>query len=347
MLADLCLCWKRNGLSPEIFILRDGDPTYRTRLEDAGIPVTASPRSSLLSPMHAQDLSKIISGKQFDLLHVHLFPAQLWAAMALRLTPDAPPAITTEHNTWNRRRDHSWCRPIDRWTYSMFRMTVCIGDSTKESLEAWLSPAVYPMCVVANGIDIARFQRDATPAPLPDAAQGHPIILCVGSLTDRKDQETLVRAVAEVDSVHVLLAGDGPLRHRIEQLAQELHVDKRVHFLGIRHDVPELIASASLYVQPSRVDGFCIAALEAMAGGLTVIASDIPGLRDLVGNCGILFSAGDYRQLAGCIRRLLLDSGLSMQLSQRGLNRARQFSIDKTAAEYQSIFEATVSKEYA
>jgi glycosyltransferase involved in cell wall biosynthesis len=117
-----------------------------------------------------------------------------------------------------------------------------------------------------------------------------------------------------------------------------------VHFLGIRHDIPELIAAANLYVQPSTVDGFCLAALEAMAGGLPVIASDIPGLSGIVGSGGLLFPAGDHRRLAECIRMLLTDTQLAKELAARGINRAQQFSIDKTAAEYQNIFERIVNK---
>jgi glycosyltransferase involved in cell wall biosynthesis len=80
-----------------------------------------------------------------------------------------------------------------------------------------------------------------------------------------------------------------------------------------------------------------------MAGGLPVIASDIPGLSDVVGNSGILFPAGDHRRLAECIRSLLPDSTLRQELSARGVNRARQYDIEKTASQYGRIFDAVVN----
>jgi glycosyltransferase involved in cell wall biosynthesis len=228
--------------------------------------------------------------------------------------------------------------------YSQFRLTVCIGSATQSSLQSWLGPSAPPTCVVANGIDPTRFRPQNAAAKLPDAVNGAATILCVGSLTDRKNQETLVRAVAEVGGVHILLAGDGPLRPALEGVALELGVDDRVHFLGIRNDIPELIAAAQLYVQPSKIDGFCLAALEAMAGGLPVVASDIPGLRDVVGDAGVLFPAGDHRRLAECIRRILSDFALRKKLSDRGIDRAQEFSVDKTAAEYQKIFETVTER---
>src|SRR5580658_4373959 len=288
LLVDLCLRWKANGLSPEIFLLRNGGQAYRARLEGAGIPVTVSPHTRLHSPGHAKELAKFIAQNRFDLVHVHLFPAQLWAAMALRMAPNPPPAITTEHSTWNRRRDHRWYGPMDRWMYSQFRLAVCIGSAAQDSFQGWLGSGICPTCVVANGIDLARFHPDVQAADLPATINGVATVLCVGNLRDYKDQETLVRAIAEVEDVHVLLVGDGPLRQRTAQVAKELGVGDRIHFLGVRHDVAQLIAAADVYVQPSKVDGFCIAVLEAMAGGLPVIVSNIPGLRDLVADCGIL-----------------------------------------------------------
>lgn len=344
LLVDLCLQWKRDGLTPEVFVLHPGCQTHQARLQDAGISVTGPVQSPVYSPRHVGELASAIFRGRFDLVHVHLYPAQLWTAMALRVTPDAPPGITTEHSTWNRRREHCWCRPIDRWMYSQFRLAVCIGSATKDRLEAWLGRHGCRTCVVANGIDLSRFHEHNNPAQLPAAINGAPTILCVGSLTDRKDQQTLVRAIAEVEGVHILLAGDGELRQAVQQVAVKLRVDRRIHFLGIRHDIPELIAAADLYVQPSRVDGFCIATLEAMAGGRPVIASDIPGLRDVVGKAGLLFPAGDHRRLAECIRSLLLDSALRRELSTRAVNRALQYSINRSAVAYERIFEAAAEK---
>ena len=168
LLVELCLQWKKRGLDPEVFVLRSDNPAYHTRLRDSGVDVTVSSGSHLYSPVLVRELAKTISGRRYDLVHVHLHPAQLWTAMALRVTRDAPPAITTEHNTWNRRRDHRWCRPIDRWMYSQFRMAVCIGSATKSSLEDWIGPGVCPTCVVANGIDLSRFNQGSPPAILPE-----------------------------------------------------------------------------------------------------------------------------------------------------------------------------------
>jgi glycosyltransferase involved in cell wall biosynthesis len=346
LLVDLCLHWKRDGFVPEVFVLRKGNPVNEQRLQDAGIPILRSPQSSLYSPGHVAAIASVISRNRYDLVHVHLYPAQLWTALAIRAFPVPPPCLTTEHNTWNRRRERLWCRPIDRWMYARFAMAVCIGSATRTALETWLGPDVCPTCAIPNGIDLSRFRRAGGRPDLPPAVQGKPTILCVGSLNARKDQQTLIRAIAVIESTHLLLAGDGPDRPALMRLARELNTADRTHFLGVRHDIPELIAAANLYVQPSRVDGFCIAAVEAMAGELPIIASDVPGLRDVVGDAAILFPAGDHHGLAERIRSVLFDDRLRQELSRRSAERAESFGIESTAAEYGKIFARAADRPW-
>jgi glycosyltransferase involved in cell wall biosynthesis len=346
LLVDLCLRWKRHGFVPEVFVLQKGSPVNEPRLQDAGIPILRSRQSSLYSPGHVAAIASAISRNRYDLVHVHLYPAQLWTAIAIRALPAAPPCLTTEHSTWNHRRGRLWCRPIDRWMYAQFGMAVCIGSATKSTLESWLGPDVCPTCVIPNGIDLSRFHRPCRPPDLPYAVQGKPTILCVGSLNARKDQQTLIRAIAAIKSTHLLLAGEGPDRPALMNLARELNTADRIHFLGVRHDIPELIGAVDLYVQPSRVDGFCLAAVEAMAGGLPAIASDVPGLRDVVGDAAILFSAGDHHGLAERIRSVLFDDRLRQELSRRSAERAENFGIESTAAEYGKIFARAADRPW-
>ncbi len=98
-------------------------------------------------------------------------------------------------------------------------------------------------------------------------------------------------------NVELLLVGDGVKRPDLERLAAELKIVERVRFLGNRSDVPDILAAADIYIQPSRWDGFGIAALEAMAAGLPVVVSNVPGLRDVVGDAGLLFEAGSVSEL--------------------------------------------------
>jgi glycosyltransferase involved in cell wall biosynthesis len=131
----------------------------------------------------------------------------------------------------------------------------------------------------------------------------------------------------------------------LEALAASLGIRERVHFLGRRADVPQLLKLADVYVHSSHWEGFGIAAVEAMAAGVPVIASDVPGLGQVVGSAGLLFPAGDAECLAKHIRSLLDSEPLRRRLSQAGKERARSFSIEGSVEAYISLYESVLAEE--
>jgi glycosyltransferase involved in cell wall biosynthesis len=136
-----------------------------------------------------------------------------------------------------------------------------------------------------------------------------------------------------------MLAGGGPLDGDLKQLTHRLGIRERVHFLGNRDDIPNLLGIADIYVQPSRDEGFGIAALEAMAAGVPVVVSALPALSEVVGSAALQFQAGNEKELAQCVMKLLADAGLRRQLSCQGRQRAARFSIDQTVREHLSLYE--------
>ncbi|MGH9669124.1 MAG: glycosyltransferase, partial [Terriglobales bacterium] len=132
------------------------------------------------------------------------------------------------------------------------------------------------------------------------------------------------------------------LRPSLEALAASLGIWERVHFLGRRADVPQLLKLADVYVHSSHWEGFGIAAVEAMAAGLPVIASDVPGLSQVVGSAGLLFPRGDADCLAGHISSVLASESLRRQLSQAGRERARSFSIEQSVEAYINLYRSVV-----
>jgi glycosyltransferase involved in cell wall biosynthesis len=148
----------------------------------------------------------------------------------------------------------------------------------------------------------------------------------------------LIRAFARVAAAHLILVGDGPLRPEIESLVKNIGIKDRVHFLGKRSDVPQIIKMADVYVQSSQWEGFGIAALEAMAGGLPVVASRVPGLSEVVGDAGLLFKPGDSFELASMLNRLLNDDICRKKIMEKCVSRAQLFGIENTVEGYVSIY---------
>lgn len=124
----------------------------------------------------------------------------------------------------------------------------------------------------------------------------------------------------------MLLVGDGPWRPTLEHQARMLGVTEFVHFAGVRNDIPALLAASDLFCLPSRTEGLGIAAIEAMASGLPVVASRVGGLPEVVedGVTGLLVPPDDTAALAEALVRILEDRHRAAQMGDAGRTRAKQ-----------------------
>lgn len=153
------------------------------------------------------------------------------------------------------------------------------------------------------GVDLARFSggnlsgREAIRAEL-GIAEDEALILVVGELNANKNQRVLIEALAEPvlagRTVHLALAGSGPMQGELESLVESLHLTERVHFLGYRTDVPDLLGASDLAASASKREGLGLNVIEALASGKFVVASDNRGHRDLIRSGENSLLVGDF-----------------------------------------------------
>ena len=173
--------------------------------------------------------------------------------------------------------------------------------------------------VIRNGIDLdqarGRRPREATRLSLgiPDGAV---VFLQVGRFSEQKNQDIAVeafgKAAADRPDIHLVLAGDGPQRSGVEQSAAASPAADRIHFLGIRDDVADLLAAADLFLMPSSWEGLPISLLEAFANGLPLVGTAVPGIADTVADCPdavLLVPPRDAGALARVMGRAAEDEG--------------------------------------
>ena len=198
--------------------------------------------------------------------------------------------------------------------------------------------------VVPNGVDLARFvARDH--APHDGLRVGF-----LGRLVRNKGPEIAVRAIAEavrggLDAT-ISLVGEGPERASLERLAVDAEIRDRVHFEGYRPDPEAWLQGIDVLVRPSITEGMPLGVLEAMAAGVPVVASDVPGNAGLVcnGESGILVPIGDPAALARALQRLSQDAGARARIREAGLRIAKAHSWDRTAALTLQAFEQTITQ---
>lgn len=237
---------------------------------------------------------------------IDVWPQALVAAKLARV----PRVLLTHHTPALPRQDNRAGRLWQRlgWATRPEVIYTSEADRADDGRE--------PSHVIPLGVDVERF-ADAQPALVAD----RPLVGSVGRLAEQKGYETLLEAATLVPDTQFVIVGDGDLRPRLERAAGD-----NVHLTGWRDDVPELLASFTVYVQPSRYEGLCVAVLEAQAAAVPVVASPVGGMRDTVVHeeTGLVVPVGDARALATAIERLLEDRQLAKRLAEESARRVRE-----------------------
>lgn len=201
--------------------------------------------------------------------------------------------------------------------------------------------------VINNGVHMAAFGV-AHPFPHP-----RPYVLGVGSLVPHKGFDLLVQAFAMAgpEGVDLLIAGEGPERGRLLELAQTLGVAGRVHLLGsVTGDRKvALYRSCQVFVCPSRREPFANVILEAFASGVPVVATDVGGNGELLqdGRAGMLCASASPIGLADAMRRLLVDDALARTLRSRSLETAARYDWREVATKYVACYRSAITSRMA
>jgi glycosyltransferase involved in cell wall biosynthesis len=212
-----------------------------------------------------------------------------------------------------------------------FLATVSEGNRRKLLQTFRLDPRSIK--VVVNGLEFDEMVAcpDADVARLREKlnAADKPIVAVVARLARQKDHVSLINAAPEVLKAHpgtvFAVAGDGPLRVKLEREAVKLGVETSFRFLGHFKEIPALLHAADVFVLPTRYEGFPLTVMEAMAAGKGIVVSRVDGVEDLVehGRTGLLVEVGDHRKIAMNIVRLLSDGGLRRTMGEAAAERIR------------------------
>ncbi|MFN7144902.1 MAG: glycosyltransferase [Myxococcota bacterium] len=285
-------------------------------LEDAfraaGIPlVIGGRRRKTLGVRATARLARAMRG--VDVVHTHLFAGDTWGRMAA-LAARVPVVVTTLHNV---DRDETWQRHVKRALAPASSAIVAVSDAVAAyARDVEHLPDVR---VIPNGVDLGRFG--------PHRGGDGTRVLAIGRRVPQKGFDVLVDALPEGMTLDI--AGEGPWTTD----------HPRVRLLGRREDVPALLAEADILAVPSRWEGFGLAAAEGLAAGVPVVASDVDGLREVVGDAGVLVPAEDRVALRSALARLRDDPGLRQKLGVRGRERAvERFDLRETVRRYESLY---------
>lgn len=277
----------------------------------------------------------------FDVIHTHSSKTGLLGRLAGRLA-GVPLVIHTVHGyafpAARTRRERRFYLGLEWLGARLCDAMIVLKEDDRKLAQQRLGVPTDRLILLPNGVDTERFrprlteERQRLRETLLNISADTLAIGMVGRLWRQKNPHCLVEAAsrilrdARVD-VRFFLIGDGELRESLEQRIAELGLGDRARILGWREDMPDLLPALDIFVLPSRWEGLSLAILEALACGLPVVVSDIPGNRDLVDidRDGLVFPDDDAAALATALTRLINDAELRHAFGQAGREKVLRY----------------------
>lgn len=254
--------------------------------------------------------------------------------------PPRPCVLTLHDLTWLRGANRG--RWYVRWYFGRWQPCLArTADALVTDTNAARLDVAAALHVDAQRIEVAGAGVGTSFFDIQRTAAGAAFILAVGTIEERKDLVTAVRAIAQIEGLRLIAIGPRtPYAREVEHEAQRLRVGDQIELRGYVDDVElrRLYSGAAALIFPSRYEGFGLPPLQALAAGLPVIASRLPVLEEVLGDCAWLAPAGDANAFAGALRDVLAGGPNVDQRVERGRIRARQFTWAAVAEKMVAVY---------
>ena len=290
-----------------------------------------------------------------QILHTHLIHADVFGFMAGRLAL-VPTIISTRHNDDAFRRNF-FMKRLNHAFWRGFSGGIAISEAVREFTIRVEGVKPDKIHLVRYGIE---YDASAYETPAQNrlafceelGIDANSIIIGIACrLIEQKGVSYALKAIArlpENNHIHLVIAGDGPLRKSLSEQAKQLRIQDRVHFLGWRDDVSQIMAAWDIFLMPSLWEGFGLVLLEAMSKRIPVIASNVSAIPEVVehGETGLLVPPRNPDSLAQAIRMLVDDRALRAYMGLMAEDRLEQnFTVDRMADETIAVYNEIVRKK--
>jgi glycosyltransferase involved in cell wall biosynthesis len=319
-----------------------------------GIPTESlGMRRGLADPRGLVRLVRLVRAWRPDVLHSHMVHANIMAR-ALRPFVRVPAMVSTIHNIYEG----------GRLRMAAYRLTNRLVDQmtivSQAAADRFVTEGIVPkelLRVIPNGVDTDRFRN--VPASARESwrrsmgVEQEFVWLAIGRFEIAKDYPNMLRGFVRVRERHLgavlLLVGQGSLQGETEALAQAPGLGGAVRFLGVRHDIPELMSAADGYVLSSAWEGMPMVLLEAAAAGLPIVATMVGGNHEVVsdGESGFLVPPRDHDALGSAMLRLMgLSAAQRRAMGEWGREHVRtRYGVGQVAERWESLYREVLARK--
>jgi glycosyltransferase involved in cell wall biosynthesis len=342
IVAALATSLQAAGSHNVVFLPANGEGWLARELAGSGAAIEYFTVDRPLSPSCARTIVDAFRKHRIDVAHSHEFSMAVYGAWASWRS--GVPHVITMHG--GRYYNDRWQRRLAmRAAIAMSDQIVAVSEPLAQAISNDLGVQRSNVMVLSNGV------RHDEPQALTLREElrltpGDRLIVAVGNLYPVKGHVHAIDALARLksrhSSVHLAISGRGHLESELRQRAREHGLEDRVHLLGLRADVPAVLAAADLFVLPSLSEGLPLALLEAMFTGCPIVATDVGQVRVALANgtAGVLVEPGDSEALAAGLDRLLSDPAEARRLGGvAALHAAGEYDLSRMVHRYVGVYE--------
>jgi glycosyltransferase involved in cell wall biosynthesis len=342
MLVDLIRNNDDSNNTMDVFVLNNNNTEYYRQLTKLGVNIYINKNNKYWSLENIRIIRNL--SMKYDIVHSHLFHAQYQVSLSKLFFKFDTPICTTEHSTYNRRRKKPF-EIIEKIIYSQYSACIAISFGVKKALSTWLGSDTTRIKTIMNGVILKDYGNLVQLNVEADLKTKDKVILTmIGRFVASKNQKMIIDALDRLPKKYFLiLAGDGDNLDYIKKYTNEKGLSHRVKFTGYANNVSEILEGTDIYIQASNWEGFGLAALEAMAAGKPVIATNVEGLRDLIGKVGILVENDDFIELSEKIIELETNPKLLNKVVQSCVEKAKEYDIKNTIKDYIDLYKALIN----
>ena len=350
-LTELALRIDRQRFTPVVYCLGPRptrvEASCLPALEAAGVEVHClGGRKIWQFPIVASRLRRLLTAQKPQIIQTFLFHANILGRIAARRA-GVRAVISGIRVAEHQSRWHLW---LDRLTQRWVDRYVCVSRAVAEFSTTRGGLPSQKLVVIPNGIDFDAYPAQPADLTALGIGAGRRIVTFVGRLEHQKGVRWLIETapawLAKLPDCDLLLVGEGPLQRPLEAACSAAGIAGRVHFAGWRDDVPGILAATDLLVLPSAWEGMPNVVLEAMASRRPVVASDVEGVRELLGPAAPRQTVryGDTQNLIDAVVSFIRDPAAAVAVGEENRRWAQQnFGISRMVAAYETLWEALVA----
>lgn len=317
---------------------QNGEYVEQCKKEGIIIHSIAYERHSLKGCINKRaETRKLLSDEKFDIVHAHTETGGFILRIAGKPYKKSKYVYTPHGMSFYKgssAKSQLVYRPLEYWICSMMDANIAINQEEYFVLQNWnTTSAKY---VHGIGLDLNRFREvdDGCRKCIRNEfgiPQDAKLVMSIGELDDNKNHQIIIKAIEKLkrDDVYYVICGVGPNRDKLEQLAQQLGLGKKVVLAGYRRDIPEILHASDIFAFPSFHEGLPVSLMEAMAAGLPVVCSKIRGNVDLIeeGKGGYMCDPSSAEDFSNALNNLINNNFIYTEMAKTNQNKSEYYSL--------------------